>query len=98
MSRAMPRSLIVLFTLMSVASFGSPLAISLVLKGGSSPDWPPDRPVEWATLIGSSILVVALIITTIAASLVINRRENQAKSMRGPNEPDSSPRAAGREP
>ena len=44
-----------------------------VLRGGPSPKWPPDRPVEWATLFGVSGLVLALMILSIALS-VANQR------------------------
>jgi heme/copper-type cytochrome/quinol oxidase subunit 3 len=98
MSRAMPRSLIVLFMLMTTATFAGPLAISAVLRGGSSPEWPPDRAVEWVTLAGTSTLVVALIIITITASIAIQRRDNRAKSTRNANDPMRSPREAEREP
>jgi heme/copper-type cytochrome/quinol oxidase subunit 3 len=90
--------LIVLFILMTTATFGGPLAISVVLRGGRSPDWPPDRAVEWVTLAGTSTLVIALIAITIAASLAIQRKDNRARATRNSNDAARSPREAERGP
>ena len=36
-----------LLGLLTLATFGGPVAIVASLRGGASRDWPPDRPVEW---------------------------------------------------
>ncbi|MDR3633789.1 MAG: hypothetical protein P4L84_08125 [Isosphaeraceae bacterium] len=40
---------LVLLGLMSLATFGGPFVIALVIGGGRRSSWPPDRPVEWWT-------------------------------------------------
>ena len=67
------RSAWFLLVLMTLGAFGGPVVIGLVLRGGARPNWPPDRPVEWATLFGVSALVLALMILAIALS-VANQR------------------------
>jgi len=59
-SPAPPRLPLVLLGLMTVASMAGPFAIFLAIRGGRSPDWPPDRPVEWWTfgLITASVVVL----------------------------------------
>ncbi len=42
-SKKVPRLPFVLLGLMTAFSFGGPLAIGYVLRGGASPNWPPDR-------------------------------------------------------
>jgi heme/copper-type cytochrome/quinol oxidase subunit 3 len=59
-----------LFILLTMMTFGGPMAIVLVGRGGDRPGWPPDRPVEWWTfgivtigfllLMGSCILDASL--------------------------------------
>ena len=49
--------------LMTLASFGGPLVILVAVRGGASPDWPPDRPVEWWAL----GIVVGLVVVLMAA-------------------------------
>ncbi len=58
-----------LLVLMTMATFGGPLGIWVVLRGGDRPGWPPDRPVEWATLLGTSGLVLGLMILAVALSI-----------------------------
>ena len=45
-----PRLPYVLLGALTLASFGGPLVILLVVRGGASELWPPDRPVEWITI------------------------------------------------
>ena len=47
MSGRLPRGPYVLLGLMTLATFGGPVAIVASLRGGASREWPPDRPVEW---------------------------------------------------
>jgi hypothetical protein len=73
MARPVRRLPFVLLGLMTVATFGGPVAIGLALRGGDRPDWPPDRPVEWWVLGGISGLVFALMVACIAFSLIHQR-------------------------
>jgi hypothetical protein len=43
----LPRLPFVLLAAMTVVSFGGPLVIVAVVRGGDSARWPPDRPLEW---------------------------------------------------
>ena len=36
---------------MTLVSFGGPFVILVVLRGGTSAEWPPDRPVEWVAVV-----------------------------------------------
>jgi hypothetical protein len=65
---------------------GGPFLIGFVLRGGASPAWPPDRPIEWAVLLGVSGLVLALMMTCLSMALV-NRREI-ARGSRSPDDPE----------
>jgi len=62
MSRGIIRLAYVLLALMSLASFGGPFLIGTVLRGGESPTWPPDRPVEWGVVAGVTGVVVVVLI------------------------------------
>jgi hypothetical protein len=57
----------VVLGLMTLFSFGGPLAIFAVVRGGARPDWPPDRPVEWWTL----GLVIGAVVVLMAACLTV---------------------------
>jgi hypothetical protein len=59
----------VLLGLMTVATFGGPVAFGLALGGGASAAWPPDRAVEWWTLGVISGLVVGLMVACIAVGV-----------------------------
>jgi hypothetical protein len=82
----------VLLGLMTSFSFGGPLVFGFVLAGGTSPRWPPDRPVEWATLIGISAAVVILMTACVAIGLI-----NQ-KAMARAREISKKPEASRSEP
>ena len=56
----LPRGPFVLLGLMTATTISGPLLIGLVLKGGPSPTWPPDRAVEWVAVLGTSALVLVL--------------------------------------
>ena len=47
---------------MTLISFGGPFLVLVVVRGGASPSWPPDRPLEWFT--------IALVLVLFAASFV----------------------------
>jgi hypothetical protein len=65
---------------MTAATLCGPLLFGLALRGGDNPDWPPDRPIEWGALAGTSGLVLALIVLTIAYSLALQKRDARARS------------------
>jgi hypothetical protein len=78
-SPKLPKLPFVLLGLMTLFSFGGPLAIGYVLAGGSSPRWPPDRAVEWATFIGVSAMVVILMAACLSLALVNRKSMSQAQ-------------------
>ncbi len=45
-----PRLPYYLLGLLSLCCFGGPLAMWLVMQGGASDEWPPDRIVEWVVV------------------------------------------------
>jgi hypothetical protein len=63
----------ILLGLMTTFSFGGPLAIGYVLRGGASPTWPPDRPVEWFTFGVISGMVFGLMMGCLSLALM-NRK------------------------
>lgn len=75
-----------LLTAMTAATFGGPVGIWAVLRGGQSPTWPPDRPVEWATLFGISGCVLALLCLAVAMAVATQRagRRGAAAPRGGP--------------
>lgn len=77
MSKTTVRLAYALFFLMTLTSFGGPFLFGSILRGGASPDWPPDRPVEWVALAGTGGLVVALLLALTALGLV-NMKEMTA--------------------
>jgi hypothetical protein len=76
---------LVLLGAMTALTFGGPIAIGRVLRGGASPVWPPDRRVEWVMLLGVSGAVVVLMGACLSLSL-LNR-----KPMGGPQVPPPGP-------
>jgi hypothetical protein len=52
----------VVLGLLTLDCFLGPLALRMILRGGSRDEWPPDRPVEW---------VVAWAIIGLAAGLFV---------------------------
>jgi hypothetical protein len=81
----LPRLPFVLLGLMTVFTFGGPLAIGYVLRGGASPVWPPDRPIEWATFLGVSGMVAALMLACFSL-LLVNRQSKGGAAK--PSQPD----------
>ncbi len=51
-----------LFVAMTLASFGGPVLVGFTLWGGDSPNWPPDRPIEWVVVIGTGLTVLILML------------------------------------
>jgi hypothetical protein len=72
-SNKLPRLPFVLLGLMTAFSFGGPLAIGFVLKGGASANWPPDRSIEWIVFVGVSGMVVGLMLA--CGSLALTTRK-----------------------
>jgi hypothetical protein len=63
-----------LLALMTLVAFPGPFLIGWVLQGGTRPNWPPDRPVEWLTFLAIVALVAALMLACLALGL-LNRRD-----------------------
>ena len=47
---------------MTLVTFGGPLLVLVVVGGGASPYWPPDRPVEWVTIVLVPVLFLVFFI------------------------------------
>jgi hypothetical protein len=39
-----------LLVAMTLVCFGGPFLVLVIVRGGASPYWPPDRPLEWFTI------------------------------------------------
>ena len=63
------RAPFVLLGLMTMASFGGPFAIVAAIRGGTSPDWPPDRAIEWWAFGLTTGLVAVLMTACLAIGL-----------------------------
>ena len=86
-----PRWPYVLLGLMTLFTFGGPLAIGYVLGGGASPAWPPDRPVEWATLIGISAMVAILMVACLSLGLINRKAMTRSPATSDPKETGGEP-------
>lgn len=64
-----PKTLLGLLGAMTLLTFGGPVGFSVVLKGGNSPDWPPDRTVEWVYLIANAGLILGLMIAIVVKGI-----------------------------
>jgi hypothetical protein len=84
-----PRWPLVLLGFMTLFSFGGPVLIGVVLAGGPRPNWPPDRPVEWATFVLVSAGVVGLMTGCVGVGLANHRAllKSQAGRTRGEPRP-----------
>ena len=72
----LPRGPFVLLGLMTATTVLGPFLIGMVLRGGESQVWPPDRSVEWVTVLGTSAAVLGLM----AACLSLGFRHRRAIS------------------
>ncbi len=45
---------------MSLVAFGGPFLVLVVVQGGPSAHWPPDRPLEWLTITLVLVLFIVL--------------------------------------
>jgi hypothetical protein len=66
---------LVLLGLMSLVTFTGPFAIFLVIRGGKSAVWPPDRPVEWWIFGVVTLAVVAMMIGCVTAGRWSRQRQ-----------------------
>jgi len=57
-----------LLAAMTFVTFGGPFLVLVVVQGGTSPNWPPDRAVEWITIVAVLGLFVALFVGCITVS------------------------------
>jgi hypothetical protein len=76
------KRMLILLGIMSLGTFGGPVAIGAILRGGASRVWPPDRPVEWATLLGVSGLVAACMLAIISLGMTQRREQAVAEAAR----------------
>ena len=87
MSRGIIRLAYALLTLMSVVSFGGPFLIGSVMRGGFSPKWPPDRPVEWIAVVGVTgvvvVIMIGLSVLWLANMKELHAAKSQAAAHRG---------------
>jgi hypothetical protein len=75
----------------TIVAFGGPLAILVVVRGGPSALWPPDRAVEWIVL----GLVLGLAIALFAACISVGRWHPDLHRAKEPaaNDPGPSSRS-----
>ncbi len=72
--RDRPKTPFVLLGLLTVLTAGGPLAIFLVLRGGQSRSWPPDRPIEWIIFVTVIVVFVAVMLACLAIGIANWRR------------------------
>jgi hypothetical protein len=67
---------------LSLVCFGGPFLILVVVRGGASPHWPPDRPLEWSTI----ALVFGLFIALFVACVTLHlwHPPSRSQGQRGP--------------
>jgi hypothetical protein len=69
LNRRLPALPYVLLGAMTLVSFGGPVAMLVVVRGGSSADWPPDRAIEWLTIGAIFGLFITIFIACVSISL-----------------------------
>jgi hypothetical protein len=72
-SEPLPRLPYVLLVAMTIVSFAGPFVIFLVMRGGASPRWPPDRWIEWAAIAIVMGLFLALFVACLSIRLWFRR-------------------------
>ena len=65
----MPRLPLILLGLLTLGTFGGPVLMLVVVRGGPSAGWPPDRTVEWVVIAVVMTLVVSLFIACVTIGL-----------------------------
>ena len=78
-----PRAPFVLLGLLTAASFGGPFVLAATIRGGASPQWPPDRAIEWWAF-GLITGLVAVLMTACLALGLVHRRPVVARSKSEP--------------
>jgi hypothetical protein len=78
----------VLLGALTLISFGGPFVILIIVRGGASANWPPDRPVEWITIGLVLWLAIALFLACVSlgwwhpAPRRVERAQNEATPSR----------------
>jgi hypothetical protein len=83
MKRPAPRSFYWPYALlgaMSLVTFGGPFLVLVVVQGGASPHWPPDRAVEWITI----AVVLGLFAALFVACTTVGRWYSPLREGRAP--------------
>jgi hypothetical protein len=62
----LPRLPYFLLGALTCATFGGPFVILMIVRGGISARWPPDRPVEWTVIALVFGSVVALFLACVS--------------------------------
>ena len=75
-----PRGPFFLLGVMTLLTLGGPLLIVISLRGGTHRRWPPDRPIEWITVVG----VVVGFVVVLALCLWLSYRMRAALRDGGP--------------
>ena len=65
----LPKLPLVMLGALTLVSFGGPLVMLLMIRGGERSTWPPDRAVEWGTIWVAIGLVVGLMAAAIITAL-----------------------------
>lgn len=79
-----------LFILLTMMTFGGPMAIVLVGRGGDRPGWPPDRPVEWWTF-GIVTIGFVLLMTSCILDASLTLRQSRRDATQSTSEPKPAP-------
>jgi hypothetical protein len=77
--RRLTKQALGLLAMMTCAAFGGPIGFGMILRGGPRSSWPPDRPVEWAALVGISGIVLALMVLSVAVAISNQRAARRAR-------------------
>jgi hypothetical protein len=85
----LPRLPMLLLGLLTLACFGGPFAL-LVVLGGPSRDWPPDRPVEWIVIAAVLAAVVSLFVACVTVGWWYPW-PHRARGTDRPSEPEAAP-------
>jgi hypothetical protein len=85
----LPRLPFALLGLLTLACFGGPFAL-LVVRGGPSGDWPPDRPVEWIVIAAVLLAVLALFVACVTVGWWYPWPD-RGKGTNSPSDPGSAP-------
>ncbi len=82
----LPRSPLLLLGLMTASTVFGPVLIWITLQGGANRAWPPDRPVEWLAVLGTSTFVFGLMVGCVALSIINQRLATKLKNSAAPND------------